>query len=157
MIPHLEDGCPSDLRRCRVTYRRPHFPSCSCYARDYAGDHKIGGSDFYGCPEDMHRCEVRHIRPHPHPGHGPDEGDEGETFAPSMTPTGRGDEGDEGDEDEDEFGAPTAAPSAGEAAPHSPVPAPTAAPSAGEAAPSAAPSPNAAPSPTTAGPSMGPE
>ena len=63
-IPHLDDGCPSDMYRCKVTYTAPTFPTCTCteyhngavpgsgntcqkvgtstcYARNYVGDKKI--------------------------------------------------------------------------------------------------------------------
>jgi len=80
-IPYLDDGCPSDMYRCVVTYVTPAFPACSCKSfangafasdpnegmcqkitdgvcvpRNYEGDKKIGGSEHYGCPEDMFRC-----------------------------------------------------------------------------------------------------
>jgi len=84
-IPFLDSGCPSDTYRCTVV-PRPElvFPVCQCdkyanglaintaidgacqknaahgericYPRNYAGDKKIGGSEFYGCPEDTFRC-----------------------------------------------------------------------------------------------------
>lgn len=79
-IPFLDDGCPSDMYRCIVTHVAPTFPSCSCTSfargafagdpngtcqkikdgvcmpRNYVGDKKIGGSEYYGCPEDTFRC-----------------------------------------------------------------------------------------------------
>eukprot|EP00966_Prymnesium_polylepis_P087588 2026946-Prymnesium_polylepis.1 len=68
------------MYRCQVTYTAPTFPACACteyhsgafagnadgscqkkgtsicYPRNYAGDKKIGGWEFYGCPADMFRC-----------------------------------------------------------------------------------------------------
>ena len=78
-IPHLDDGCPSDMYRCKVTYTAPTFPACACsechsgavagsgntcqkigtsicYPRSYGGDKRIGGWEYFGCPEDMFRC-----------------------------------------------------------------------------------------------------
>jgi hypothetical protein len=79
-IPHVDDGCDSDTRRCLVTYMAPTFASCSCssfhngvthndpngvcqkkgtgecYPRNYKGDKHIGNSEFFACAEDMYRC-----------------------------------------------------------------------------------------------------
>jgi len=79
-IPYLDDGCPSDMFRCVVTHVAPTFPDCACsrydrgafagdpngtcqkiqggvcIPRNYVGEKKIGGSEYYGCPEDMFRC-----------------------------------------------------------------------------------------------------
>ena len=82
-IRHVDDGCASDLRRCVVSYIKPVFPACrchsyaggavpgsaedlcqkwdgTCYSRNYFGDKKIGGSEFFGCPEDtcVHACRL---------------------------------------------------------------------------------------------------
>jgi len=82
-IPHLDDGCPSDMYRCVLSYTAPTHPACACdeyhngaYAgmsnglcqknmahgkaicqpRNYDSDKKVGGWEFYGCPEDSFRC-----------------------------------------------------------------------------------------------------
>lgn len=81
-IPHLDDGCTSDSYRCLADYTAPTFPTCQCdefanqaylshpnglcqksthkgnvcYARNYVGDKKHGGWEFYGCPQDTFRC-----------------------------------------------------------------------------------------------------
>ena len=36
--------------------------TATCYPRNYAGDKKIGNSEFYGCPEDM--CASTPLYPH---------------------------------------------------------------------------------------------
>jgi len=84
-LPFQDEGCNSDSFRCIVSHAPPTFPVCACDVyengasesnvdglcvkrqdgvgrvcrkRNYMGDKKIGGSEFYGCPEDMIRCST---------------------------------------------------------------------------------------------------